>query len=59
MAEGTAEVAPEGEEGAGHFIGKIQKGKLLKTFDDHGKLQSRENVYKFPKISCRNGKYMV
>jgi hypothetical protein len=35
MAEGTAEVAPEGEEGAGHLLGEVQEGELLQTFDEH------------------------
>jgi len=38
VAEGATKIAPEGEEGAGHFVGKIQKCELLQTFDEHGRL---------------------
>jgi hypothetical protein len=48
MAEGTAEIAPKGKQGAGHFIGKIQQGELLQAFDEHGgppfQIQIRDGV---------------
>ena len=47
MAEGTAEVAPEGEEGAGHLFVEIQQGELLQTFDEHRGLLGMKffNIY--------------
>ena len=35
MAEGAAEVTPEGEDGAGHPFGEVQQGELLQAFDEH------------------------
>jgi hypothetical protein len=47
MAEGTAEVASEGEEGTGHLLGKIQQGELLQAFNEHSGLL----LWKIQKIS--------